>query len=380
MYEIKLFQGQSIVNSVGTSPTDTFVGTLRFGDLAAHYQIPHRVHSTNEGYQRMASANRVNSLARDLHNQRVDLPTAVLMSIRERDLYPRPDSSGFHILTLPADGTRPIFIVDGQHRVEALKKAMDEDPDGGWYDYMLNAVIMFGAGEEVEMDQFHTINSKQKGIPTDLTFDLMVTLAVNNSKFKKYLVEAGEDWKIISQQITEQVAKRDTWKGKIRFSNETKGKTLIKSNSFATSLRHALDQVNFAKYNPNQRTDIIDAYWQGILNTLPDCFDRPDDYNIQKTVGVTVLNYLLPRILSFAQDWGSPIFEPETYKNILGETLRNLTGDNQFGNEAVGTDFWRVGAQGASGVYSSHPGRRVLRAKIINELEENLNNGNISGE
>ena len=371
-YEVFLLKGQPIEHSIRHEKVDTYVGTLRFGELAKRYQIPRRVHLRDQGYQRNPSPSRVNRLTRDLRRGHVDLPTAILLSVRDKSIKPRLDSSGRYIMTLPGNGARPFYVVDGQHRIEALKKVMNEDPDGNWQEFKIAAVIMFGADRDVEMDQFHTVNSNAKSIPTDLALDLLKTRAEKDGSFRKYVEEKGETWKVVAQDLTERVSKHDSWRGKIRFPNEAKGRSLIKSNSFATSLRYALDQVNFSKYSPEQRAEIIDAYWLGIRRALPKCFEEPAEYNIEKTVGVAVLNYVLPRVLAYAQDWGSPVFEPDTFANILGDALRQLSGDNRVGEEAVGENFWKVGPTGASGVYSSHPGRRVLRAKIISELEESI--------
>lgn len=372
MYEVMLLKGQPIYNSIRGEVLDTFVGALKVSELIERYQIPHRIHAKDEGYQRKPSASRVNKLARDLHKGRVDLPTSVLLSVRNPELSPRLDSSGRYILTLPADGTRPFYVVDGQHRLEALKKAIDEDSDSPWFDFKIHAVIIFGADKGVEMDQFHTVNSNAKSISTDLALDLLKTRAKQDDKFRKYLIEEGQGWKVTSQELTEKVSQRGMWKGKIRFPNEPKGRTLIGSNSFVTSLRRALEQENFATYLPEQRADIINVYWQGIAKALPECFEDPDEYNIQKTVGVYVLHHLLPTVLSYAIRLGMPVDEPDTYHRLFDDTLNGLTGDNQVEGEAVGPNFWKVGAEGASGTYSSGAGQRVLREKIRRELQENL--------
>ena len=64
--------------------------------------------------------------------------------------------------------------------------------------------------------------------------------------------------------------------------------------------------------------------------------------------------------------------EPDTYHRLFDDTLNGLTGDNQVEGEAVGPNFWKVGAEGASGTYSSGAGQRVLRENIRSELQENL--------
>ncbi len=371
-YEVQLLKGQPIDYPVRGERLNTFVGALRFGELVGRYRIPHRVHATRQGYQRKPSTSRVNKLARDLKRHKVDLPTAILLSVRGREPYPRLESSGRYVLTLPANGAPPFYVVDGQHRLEALKIAMEEDPNGGWDDFLIPTVIMFGADTDLEMDQFHTVNSNAKSISTSLAHDLLKTRAKKDDEFRKYLDEISAGWKVDAQDLTERVAHREMWKGKIRFSNEPKGDTLINSNSFVTSLRRAVEQENFATYLPEDQANIINAYWQGIGKALPECFGNSDEYNIQKTVGVYVLHYLLPTALSYAIRFGMSEFEPDTYFGIFGETLLELSGDNQVDGDSVGSDFWKVGAEGASGTYSSGAGQRVLREKIRRELQENL--------
>ncbi len=370
-YEVFLLKGEPIKHSI-RGERDTFVGTIKFGELVNRYQIPHRVHFTDEGYQRKPSPSRVKKLARDLKDRRVDLPTAILLSIRNADLYPRLDSSGRYILSVPRDDSKPFFVVDGQHRIEALKTVMETDPDGNWSDFKIPAVIIVGADRGVEMDQFHTVNSNAKSISTDLALDLLKTRAKKDDAYRKYLVSTGEGWKIIAQELTERVSRKDAWKNKIRFPNEPKDNTVINSNSFVTSLKRTLGQENFATFLPEQRAEIINAYWLGIKQVLPECFEDPKKYNIQKTIGVYVFHYLLPTVLEYANKFGSPVTEANTYSELYSDTLRDLTGDNQLDEEAIGTEFWRVGPEGASGSYSSGAGQRVLRERIRRELQENL--------
>ena len=86
--EISLLKTQPIQGSEGGRSLETFVGAIDFGELVERYNIPHRNHAADTGYQRKPSPSRVNSLARDLSEGMVDLPTAVLLSVRLKDIYP----------------------------------------------------------------------------------------------------------------------------------------------------------------------------------------------------------------------------------------------------------------------------------------------------
>ena len=372
-YEVFLLKGQPIDNPIRGKDMDTYVGVIGAGELVSRYRIARRDFARNTGYQRNESKTRVNKLVRDLRNRKVDLPTALLLSVRaDQNLRPEIDASGRYILSLYDNGEKPFYVVDGQHRLEALRKLIVEEQDESWVDYKIPVVIFFGSDEYMEMGQFHIVNANAKNVATDLSQDLLTTRARTEPSFRKYLDETGELWKVTTQELTETVSTKGVWSNRIRFPNQPKGSTLITSNAFASSLRRVIGQDNFSSYLPTERAEIITSYWSGIAMALPACFTSPEDYNIQKTVGVNVLHDLLTSALTWAIRFGSPVTLPETYKGILGQTLKDLSGDNSRGSISVGADFWKVGSEGASGAFSGGAGRRVLGQRIKTALEANL--------
>ena len=373
-YEISMLKAQPVKGSEKGQMLDTFVGTIEFGELVGRYYIPHRKHSTSKGYQREPSSSRINSLARDLSEGMVDLPTAVLLSIRQKSLYPRRIRDGQYVLTLPNNEQRPIYVIDGQHRLEALKKLFNDEKQSRekWHRFKIPVVIIFGANEDTEMDQFHTVNSNAKSIATDLALALLKERATKNNAFRKYLVEKGQAWKVHAQELTETVSELGMWKGKIKFPGDDKRRTLVRSNTFVRSLKPCLEQANFRDYPLDEQAIIINAYWEGIGKVLPECFFSPNDYNIQGGIGVNVLHYLLPTALFYADRFGGNVAESETFYKIYEATLQELSGENRNNGDAVGFNFWRVGSEGASGAFSSHPGQRVLRDRIRRMLMANL--------
>lgn len=374
VYEISLVKGQPIKGSEQGKMLETFVGAIDFGELVNRYRIPHLDYATDKGYQRKPSSSRVNSLARDLSAGMVDLPTAVLLSVRVKDLSPRRDKYGHYTLAIPDNSRRPFYVIDGQHRLEALKKLINDEKQSRekWHTFKIPTVIIFGADENTEMDQFHTVNSNAKSISTDLALALLRQRAKDNKAFRKYLVEKGQEWKVHGQELMELVAELEMWKDKIRFPNQPKGRTLVRSNTFVRSLKPCLEQANFGDYAIEEQAIIINAYWEGIGKVLPECFFSPNDYNIQGGIGVNVLHFLLPTALFYANKLGGDEGSSETFYRIYEATLLELSGENRANGEAVGYNFWRVGAEGASGAFSSHPGQRVLRDRIRRMLMANL--------
>ena len=374
MYEFKLLKGQPLENSIRGTDMETYVGYINARELIHRYQIPRKDPDKPTGYQRLLVSSRVNKLAKALHGRHVDLPTALLLSVREDNIRPKLESSGIYVLSLPDNGNKPFYVVDGQHRLDALRKLIEDEQDAYWSEYLIPAVIFFGADEYIEMDQFYTVNFHAKSPPTNLAHDLLTAKAQRDERFRKYILETTEGWKVTTHELTKRVSRAGVWRGRIRFASQKSHNKLITSNSFASSLRRVIGQDNFASYLPEERAKIIDSYWRGIAKALPDCFRKPDEYNIQKTVGVNVLHDLLPTVLTWTTRFSCPEFEPATYQNLLGATLENLTGDNSKGGESAGSEFWKIGAEGASGAYSGGAGRRVLGQRIKRELEDNLRN------
>lgn len=355
----------AIRKSASNSPQA--VGVISAGALVKGYTVPHRDSRNKKGYQRPVSPTRVNKLAADLRAGRVDLPTAVLLNVR--------DSAGT-IVDSTDDGWtmfRPngheLFVVDGQHRIEALAKLVEENPEK-WSSYQIPFVCMLGAGETEEMTQFYVVNSTAKSVRTDLALDLLKQRAENDPELMASLVEKGEDWKVEAQTLTEELSKTRFWKDRIRFPGDPVGETTIGSAGIVSSLKSLLDTPYFGQISTQNRIRILDAYWQGIAVVMPDVMNEPTDYALQKSTGVQIMHSLLISVLELLRSKGMSVVEPDAYADVLHDTLMNLEGDTADGGVARGPDFWRSGVQGAAGSFSSNAGRRVLLARLRAELPD----------
>lgn len=354
------------------------VGVISAGTLVERYSIPHRDSRQKTGYQRPVSTARVNKLARDLEGGQVDIPTAVLLNLRaftpEEHLV--EGSQGSALFT--PNGER-LFVVDGQHRIEALAKLVDDKPDE-WSSYEISFVCMLGGDEIEEMRQFYVVNSTAKSVRTDLALDLLKQQAESDPNLMEALIEKGEDWKVDAQTITERLDETRLWKGRIRFPSESKGNTVIGSAGMASSLKQLLDTPYFSAISNENRVKILDAFWEGIARVIPEAFGVPGaegrsladhiDYAIQKSTGVMILHQLLIPVLELLRSQGRSVIEPGSYEEVLRDPLLELEGDTAEGTIARSADFWLAGVHGAAGSFSSNAGRRVLAARLKSSLPE----------
>ncbi len=334
-----------------------------------NYHIPYLDPRTGRGYQRLPQDARVNELAVDLRKGRVDLPTSVLLNVRNRDAR-RTLRDGYLDLGaivgidgLPAPDTK-FYVVDGQHRILALKKLIEDSDAERWSKYLIPFTCMLGATEDEEMDQFYIVNSKAKSVRTDLAYELLYQRAQDPGVMEA-LIERGKDWQVHAQAIVKLLNEDSpVWRGKVRFAAMEKGDTVMPSASMVTSLKPILGSTYFRALAADQQVKVLDAFWRGVRNILPEAFDDPTEFSLQKGVGVIVMHTVLMQVVEIARSKGLPLTESDTYATLLKNALETLQGDDATGNPVAGLDFWRAAPRGAAGSYSSSAGRRVLIAKI----------------
>lgn len=351
--------------------TKIVAGFIMAGSLAPdNYMIPSFDPRTKKGYQRPPQTVRFNELANDLLKGRVDLPTSILLNVRGKDAR-QAVVDGFLDLALLSDskGKYAFYVVDGQHRIKALEKLIQEEDQDAWSKYQIPFVCMLGADEREEMEQFYIINTKAKPVRTDLAYELLSQRAKTDDSVVDALAEKGQDWIVKAQDIVQKLSEMSPpWRSRIRFAAMEKGATILPAASLVTSLKPLLSSSYFGMLAPDQQVQILDAFWRGLRKIMPEPFDQPSDYALQKGVGVIVLHTALVSILELVKSDGMSVLEADSYESVLDTPMRNLQGDDSYGTPVKGVDFWKVAPLGAAGSYSSSAGRRVLIAKIQSSL------------
>jgi DGQHR domain-containing protein len=298
---------------------------------------------------------------RDLTENRVDLPTSVLLNLRtfkpETHLLVRDGQEYFS----PND--EKLYVVDGQHRVEALSRLVQMDADR-WSSYEIPFVCMLGADEREEMEQFYVVNSTAKSVRTDLALYLLKQRAESDVDIMKSLIERGESWKVKAQTLVEELSATPVWRSRIRLPGDPQGDTTITSSGMAASLKPLLGTPYFGAITIGNQVKVLDAFWQGVREVIPEAFDQPSDYVLQKATGVMAMHALLISLIEYVRSKGQSVIEAASYAPPIRLALLELEGDTGSGDLARGVDFWKAGPDGAAGSFSSNAGRRVLAVKL----------------
>lgn len=162
------------------------------------------------------------------------------------------------------------------------------------------------------------------------------------------------------------------WAGHIQ-PPEQKGKRAarftIRQEVFVRSLRPILDMALMANAKPAQIALLLNAFWDGIANVLPELFDRAhdaNDYVIQQSQGTTVLHSVLPRVIEVIPAQGRSLADRLAYADVMHE-LPALSGEvmTDRGPEPVsGATFWLSGPAGAASQFSGTEGCRHLSGRV----------------
>ncbi|MWV26635.1 DGQHR domain-containing protein [Aurantiacibacter rhizosphaerae] len=368
MSVLSVVKGQTL-----SSGTQTIVGALKFREIHDRIRTPWRDARTKEGYQRKPAHSRIAKLMMEIRKGRVDIPTAVLLNA------PHPtweiayqDRQGNSCAELDLQKYSGDFsVVDGQHRLTALKHLYHEDPER-YGNFKIQFVMMLGATKFVELEQFYIVNSTAKSVKTDLAYDLLKQRADHDGLVMTGLIESGQDWKVEAQSLTEMMADdSDIWRRRIQLANEPKNGTTIPSASFVTSLRKFLTYPFIKNLSREKKFELLETYWRGIRSAIKEPFVKPDDYTLLKGIGVWAMHEILPEVIEIIRSNGDQLFDDTNYGPILADMFDDLEGENKEADVVKGADFWLTAPKGgAAGSYSSSAGKRVLISKLLQGLPE----------
>lgn len=306
----------------------------------------------NQGYQRIPTQSRLKKIVKFIEDEKNPIfPTTILLGSRQKlEFKSRDGESG----TLKIN--RPLWIIDGQHRILGLRKAVHKGYLE-WKDKELPVIILDNFNKPEETIQFYILNTTQKRVPTDLAQRLI--RKISYEKVSPITFSPSEEWKIKGLQIIDLLNETDeeynAWYGRIRLPNtERKKYHIVSQNSFLNSLRPLLSQgVLQGKEKPSDICyKIIRNYWFAIKKIIPEPFASPREYVIQKTPGVYSLHDLANRIMLGTND-----FTRTYFRAIL---------------EKVFTDdfdeiFWRSRGEGAA-IFNSMKGFRILANQMAAKL------------
>jgi len=334
-------------------------------DLASNIKTKIDVYSSknSEGYQREPTKSRIKQVARFLLSEKGIIPASALISIRGKLSFKEEGGSAG---TLTINEDEIFWQVDGQHRLAGLIEAIKLNPELEKFEMPLIIINPSSWEKEIqnpqfmEAYQFYVINKTQKGVRSDLAEQFLARLFKEEKNIENIvklpnIITRGIEWVPSAIQISEILNKGKTmWQGRICPPNEPKGQTIINQKSFTDSLKPILTHDNFKQYTVEEMAELLKRYWQAISEFMPEVFEFPKDYVIQKTTGPFVLHKLFPDVTSYCP-------KKLLTKDNLKDVLKGL-------KEGISAEFWsNNGVAGLAGTNKKAFSllEKKLRANLI---------------
>ena len=285
-------------------------------------------HDNREGYQRPLTPSRLRQVSTYLREEEGVLPTSLLLCIRQPD-HASFEAAGIEggvgepgVLTIPA-GVR-LWLVDGQHRLSGLERALTKDKAKWLADYPLPVTIVEGIDAYEEMRYFHVINTRQKGVPTDVVDRHL--LAMREAEGAALLEREGER-NYLRARATKlcDLLNSDAsspWYGTILMPGEKRRPHhLMRQHGMVSSLDPVVRDSFVKRLTDEEAGRLLLNYWCAARERWQSAFEEPQAYVIQKALGAGALHQILPDILEVCR--GADDFSQEKIADVFAEIGRS---------------------------------------------------------
>lgn len=321
--------------------------------------------NANEGgYQRILNKGRAKKLADYIvsgqDTKDAFLPTSIFIATDKNITFDQSNNT----ITIEINDVCPFNIVDGQHRVEGLKMAVEDDKRV--LDFEIPVNIAVNLSEIEQMCHFLIVNTTQRsveeGIAQRIRARLTKTMDVDDTpNLPKWIfksVQRGEDEKALLYVDYLNNEKNSPWKDKIKMANDENSDGSINQKSFVKAIKKYIlvDDNPIVKLVTDKQHKIFLNYWIAIANIIGT--DEPTV--LYKYNGVELF-------CQFYIPFFKKMIDMPDYKTTTMQTLLSNVFDNAEGS-AIGvghTDFWVKGGT-ASGLNSG--ALRKINSEMVRAL------------
>jgi DGQHR domain-containing protein len=340
------------INAIEFSQGDKkmYISVIKAKDLVAKAKVDIFDPLKGEGYQRELSERRIKDFSVYVREAFKLSPLSILISIRNSENLKYSNGT----LEIPDD--EQWWIVDGQHRKEGLRDAIQKDKSIENYEVPVVFVPFRDVYEEAL--QFLIINRTQKPVRTDLAERILKgarerkgleELEKIRAKGALKRVLEGIEWRPEAIEIAEFLNSdpQSAWFRKIKMPNEKNRDAVVAQKSFTDSLEPILMHSTFGTLPVPKLVNILKNYWDAIKEIYPEAFKNPKKYVLQKTMGVFVFHMLFPVIAEKTRnEKGQYVFTKEKFKKVL-----SLIEDRYIDSEVWKSSDKKLGIEG--GLFAS---------------------------
>lgn len=340
-----------------------YVGSLRAEDVIKLGRVAEWQEGKTDGYQRAPEAARIRKIANFLKNESIPLlPSSVLLSHRGSALEKREVSPGFYEITIKDHDV--LWIVDGQHRVKGLEMAIEKHGLERFKDFELPVVLMEFDDVTEEAHQFQLINENMKKVNTMLARRLLqMRMSQGGTEVRQAIKEARRLWEADSVEVIKNLTSKanSVWHNRIQPPNAKKGADhIVRELSFSTSLRPLLTDDLTRDFTPGRIGDYLGNYWDAWREMIPEAFEDPNEFVVQKTAGVFILHQVAKYVLRLLVS-----------RQILNPTTEDILLILRDAGEAAEAEYWRAGNTEGAALAGGMGGFKMVADIMVETLQDN---------
>jgi DGQHR domain-containing protein len=329
--EITAFRYKQFGLGKGAQPIDLYSVVVPVKLLMERGHIDCISRDNPDGYQRLPDERRLVKGKRAITKYILEawgiFPTSILVNIRDSFEFEPATKITNHIefgtLKVPAEAIW--WIIDGQHRFEALKRAKSENPSAPIEDYPIPVTILALKDKFEEMLVFHIVNSEAKSVPTDLAayhMQRIVERIPHVPDWIAYWLDLRKTKIGVAGVVTQLLGELENspWKGRIAFYGEkTGGQFIVDRYTLVQYInKDILKDPTFHQMDAEQIAKELADYWKAIEELYPEAFRKPEDYYITQTTGIAAFTKIYPLVRGLCTQT-----EPVS-KNALKKILQGL--------------------------------------------------------
>lgn len=299
----------------GAEPVYIYVTAMPLKDLW-HADIDRWSKTNREGYQRVPLEARFGekrgSITRYLLKEIGVFPTSILINVRGELKFELKHkiNDNIDLGEISIADNAKLIIIDGQHRIEALKRVLNVKPE--FKDYPLPVSLTNFKDKFDEMVHFYIVNSRQRKIPTDLVYKQLQIFMKKSTLggrgwIKEVILGPQQERQALAATIVDFLSEKDDspFKGKIQYVGEEKQEYhLVRDFVLARFITKVVKEKAFAGISPEKLAELLVDYWNAIKDLYPNCFKKPDEYTLLKTTGIASFTYLFPTIFAYCASDG----------------------------------------------------------------------------
>jgi len=353
--KIKAFKITQWGYGEGVEPTILYLTAMRAEDVVKRSFIDRWSRENRDGYQRPPVESRFGSgrgsITRYLLSELGSFPTSILLNTRE-DIKFNPISKisetiEFGDLEIPENVK--FSIIDGQHRIEALKRAMMTKHD--LKDYPLPISLLNLKEKFDEMLHFYIVNSRQRKIETNLAYkhlQQMLQKVIKERKAKwltEIILSPSQVRKALAAFVVDELQEnpKSPFYHRIQFLGEPQEEYHLTTDfKLTTYIAKILKEKTFEGMGTKDFAELLMEYWSAIKELYPKCFKEPQRYSLLKTTGIAAFMYLFPTIYAYCAREGN--VSKDGMKQLLSNLKMEIKSDELEPDfqRPIDEDWWSI--------------------------------------